>query len=138
MCRRLHVVMRDYFPAFLHAFGPRMDGLYKPEAHLMLLAAPTPALGARLTPARVAMVTDEGGRRRRVGIRVKEIMAAFAAPRLCQPDLVEQAMADQAVALIETVDTETSNIDTSRPRWTTCFAGIPTGRSSAPSPVSAR
>jgi hypothetical protein len=39
-------------------------------------------------------------------------MAAFAAPRLCQPDLVEQAMADQAIALIETVDTETSNIDT--------------------------
>ncbi|GIH05306.1 hypothetical protein Rhe02_33730 [Rhizocola hellebori] len=50
-------------------------------------------------------------------------MAAFAAPRLRQPDLVEQAMADQAIALIETVDTETSNIDTLATTLDTLYRG---------------
>jgi Transposase len=46
---KLRSLLREYYPGFLAAFGDLRGGILRPEARVLLAAAPTPADAARLT-----------------------------------------------------------------------------------------
>ena len=50
---KLRSHLREYFPAFLAAFAGVRDGITRPEARVILTAAPTPAEAAKLTLAQL-------------------------------------------------------------------------------------
>src|SRR5580704_14911228 len=50
---KLRSHLREYFPGFLAAFAGARDGIMRPEARIILAAAPAPADAARLTLAQL-------------------------------------------------------------------------------------
>ena len=46
---KLRSVLREFYPAILAAFVDKRDGIMRPEARVIMTAAPTPAAAARLT-----------------------------------------------------------------------------------------
>lgn len=67
-------------PAALAAFSKTAAGLTSVEA-----AAPTPALAAKLTKARLRRLLVKAGRQRYIDTVVDRLHAAFGAEQLCQP-----------------------------------------------------
>src|SRR5580692_2840659 len=61
---RLRSHLREYYPGFLAAFAPLKGGIMRPEARVLLAAAPAPADAARLTRARLAGLLRKAGRSR--------------------------------------------------------------------------
>jgi len=58
-------LLREYFPAAIEAFKDSRSGLASAEARTILPAAPTPALAAKLTKARLRrLLIAAGGQRR--------------------------------------------------------------------------
>ena len=74
----LRSTLREFYPAALAAF----DDLTSGDALEVLRVAPTPALGAALSPAKIAAALRRGGRQRRIDERAAEIQAALRAPQL--------------------------------------------------------
>src|SRR6201993_1381731 len=60
---KLRSHLREYFPGFLAAF-PARAGLTRPEARIILAAAPTPAAAARLTLTQLRALLRKAGRSR--------------------------------------------------------------------------
>jgi hypothetical protein len=79
----------------LEGFGLVED----PEAVELLLAAPTPALGRRLSRNRIATVLRRGGRQLRVDQRAAAIQQCLRRPQLEQPALIAEAFAKTASSL---------------------------------------
>ena len=46
---KLRSLLREYYPGIIAAFADKRDGLLRPEARMVLAAAPTPAAAAALT-----------------------------------------------------------------------------------------
>jgi Transposase len=46
---KLRSVLREFYPAILAAFATKRDGILRPEARMILAAAPTPTAAAKLT-----------------------------------------------------------------------------------------
>ncbi|TCC55398.1 IS110 family transposase [Kribbella pittospori] len=108
----LRSLLREYYPAFLEAFaGKTASNLATPEARAVLAIAPTPAAAGKLSKARIASALRRAGRQRRIDTTTAQLHAALREPQLRQPDLVEQAMGHQALALLATLDTECHNVD---------------------------
>jgi transposase len=108
----LRSLLREYYPAFLEAFaGKTASNLAKVEARAVLAIAPTPAAAAKLSKARIAAALRRAGRQRGIDMTAAQLHAALRAPQLRQPDLVEQAMGRQALALLATLDVECRNVD---------------------------
>jgi transposase len=61
---KLRSHLREYFPGFLAAFAGARDGIMRPEARVILAAAPTPADAAKLTPAQLRALLKKAGRKR--------------------------------------------------------------------------
>jgi transposase len=101
---RLRSHLREYYPGFLAAFGSLRDGITRPEARVILAAAPTPADAARLTRARLAGLLRKAGRRRGIDEEATRLHAAFREEQMRQLPLVEQAMGRQALALLRQLD----------------------------------
>jgi transposase len=82
--------LREYYPAAVSIFGA---DLHDPDAVAVLQLAPTPALGRRLTVAKIAAALRRGGRRRYVEVRARLIHEALRVPQLEAPQLIVEAFA---------------------------------------------
>jgi transposase len=101
---KLRSHLREYYPAFLAAFGATRGGITRPEARTILAAAPDPAAAAALTLTQLRALLRTAGRRRGIDAEATRLRQAFRAPQMRQLPLVEQAMGRQALALLHQLD----------------------------------
>jgi transposase len=101
---KLRSHLREYYPAFLAAFGATRGGITRPEARTILAAAPDPAAAAALTLAQLRALLRTAGRHRGIDAEATRLRQAFRAPQMRQLPLVEQAMGRQALALLRQLD----------------------------------
>ena len=97
---RLRSCLREYFPGFLAAFAGARGGILRPEARVILAAAPTPADAATLTVAQLRALLKKAGRSRGIDTEAARLREAFRAGQMRQLPLVEAAMGRQALALL--------------------------------------
>lgn len=107
----LRSLLREYYPTFLAAFKGQTSGLTSREARAVLRIAPNPMVAAKLSRPKIAAALRRSGRRRCVDDLTAQIQQALRRPHLQQPSLVEQAMGEQALALLAVLDAECSNVD---------------------------
>ena len=94
-------LLKDFYPAALVAFDRLpAGGLARADARTILAAAPTPAQGAALSPARLRRLLISAGRRRHLDRDVDRLRAVFTDTYLHQPPQVETAMGIQLGALL--------------------------------------
>jgi transposase len=101
---KLRSHLREYYPGFLAAFADLRDGIMRPEARIILAAAPTPADAAKLTLTQLRSLLKKAGRSRGIDTEATRLREAFRAPQMRQLPLVEQAMGRQALALLGQLD----------------------------------
>jgi hypothetical protein len=101
---KLRSHLREYYPGFLGAFADTRGGITRPEARVILAAAPTPAAAAALTLTQLQSLLRKAGRRRGIDAETARLREAFRAPQMRQLPLVEQAMGRQALALLRQLD----------------------------------
>jgi hypothetical protein len=101
---KLRSHLREYYPGFLAAFAGVRDGIMRPEARIILAAAPTPADAAKLTLTQLRSLLKKAGRSRGIDTEATRLREAFRAPQMRQLPLVEQAMGRQALALLGQLD----------------------------------
>jgi transposase len=101
---RLRSHLREYYPGFLTAFGAARGGIMRPEARVILAAAPTPAAAAALTQPQLRGLLTTAGRSRGIDAEAARLREAFRAPQMRQLPLVEDAMGRQALALLGQLD----------------------------------
>lgn len=93
---QLRSTLREYYPGALVAF----DTLGSHDALAVLAIAPTPTLGARLSPSKIAAALRRGGRQRRIDERAAPIQTALRAEQLHTPTIVADAMGATVTALV--------------------------------------
>jgi len=108
---RLRSHLREYFPGFLAAFAAARDGIMRPEARVILAAAPTPAAAAQLTLAQLRALLKKAGRSRGIDAEAQRLREAFRVPQMRQLPLVEDAMGRQALALLRQLDAACASAD---------------------------
>jgi len=101
---KLRSHLREYYPGFLAAFAPVKGGIMRAEARTILAAAPTPADAARLTVTQLRALLKKAGRSRGLDTDAARLREAFRVPQMRQLPLVEQAMGQQATALLRQLD----------------------------------
>ena len=101
---KLRSHLREYYPGFLGAFADTRGGITRPEARVILAAAPAPAVAAALTLTQLRSLLRKAGRRRSIDAEAARLREAFRAPQMRQLPLVEQAMGRQALALLRQLD----------------------------------
>jgi transposase len=101
---KLRSHLREYFPGFLAAFSGARDGIMRPEARVILAAAPTPADAAQLTLAQLRALLKKAGRSRGIDAEATRLREAFRGEQMRQLPLAEQAMGRQARALLRQLD----------------------------------
>jgi transposase len=101
---KLRSLLREYYPALLTAFADKRGGLLRPEARLLLAAAPTPRAAAKLTITQLRALLKRAGRQRGLDTEAARIQTALRSRQLHQPPLVEQAYGQQAAALLHQLD----------------------------------
>jgi transposase len=101
---KLRSHLREYYPAFLAAFAGTRGGIMRPEARVILAAAPTPAAASALTLAQLRGLLRKAGRSRGIDAEATRLRDAFRVPQMRQLPLVEQAMGRQATALLAQLD----------------------------------
>ncbi|MFI0350977.1 hypothetical protein [Actinomadura sp. 9N407] len=77
----------------------------------MLALAFTPTAAAGLSRSRIAAALRRAGCKRGVDELARRIQLALRRPQLHQPPLVEDAMGEQARALLAVLDAECLNVD---------------------------
>jgi transposase len=107
---KLRSHLREYFPGFLAAF-PARAGLTRPEARIILAAAPTPAAAARLTLTQLRALLRKAGRSRGLDTEAARLRDAFRTGQMRQLPLVEDAMGRQALALLRQLDAACASAD---------------------------
>jgi transposase len=108
---KLRSHLREYFPGFLAAFAGARDGIMRPEARVILAAAPTPADAAKLTPAQLRALLKKAGRKRGTDAEAQRPRDAFRTEQMRQLPLVEQAMGRQSTALVRQLDAACASAD---------------------------
>jgi transposase len=101
---KLRSHLREYYPGFLAAFADARGGITRPEARVLLAAAPTPAAAGRLSLTQLKALLVKAGRSRGTGAEATRLREAFRAPQMRQLPLVEDAMGRQALALLRHLD----------------------------------
>lgn len=101
---KLRSVLREFYPAILAAVAGTRGGLLRPEARMILAAAPTPTAAARLTHAQLRSLLTRAGRCRDLDGEARRLQAVLRASYLHQPPLVEEAMGRQALALLHQLE----------------------------------
>jgi transposase len=110
--QELRSLLREFYPGFLNAFTrDGVTNLASSEARAVLAIAPTPAAGARLSTARIVTALRRAGRQRGIDALAVQIQQALRTPQLRQLPLIEQAMGQQATALLATLTTECLNAE---------------------------
>jgi transposase len=110
-CNKLRSHLREYFPGFLHAFSSKEDGIMRPEARLILAAAPTPAAAAQLTEDQLRGLLKQAGRQRGINAEAARLRNAFHLRQMRQLPLVEDAMGKQTQALLRQLDAACTSAD---------------------------
>src|SRR5271165_685478 len=108
---KLRSHLREYFPGFLAAFAAARGGILRPEARVILAAAPDPAAAARLTLAQLRALLKKAGRVRGIDAEAARLQEAFRKEQMRQLPLVEQAMGRQALALLRQLDAACASAD---------------------------
>jgi transposase len=121
---KLRSHLRGYFPGFLAAF-PARAGLTRPEARIILAAAPTPAAAARLTLAQLRALLRKAGRSRGLDAEAARLRDAFRTEQMRQLPLVEDAMGRQALALLRQLDAACASADDLEQAATESFSQHP-------------
>jgi transposase len=94
-------LLKEFYPAALVAFAELPSGgLARRDARTILAAAPTPAQGATLTPARLRRLLAKAGRRRDLDRDIERLRQVFTDTYLHQPPVVENAMGIQLSTLL--------------------------------------
>lgn len=122
---RLRAVLHEFFPAFLNAFADKRGGIMRPEARALLAAAPTPGQAARLTRAQLVSILRKAGRIRLLATQAEMLQATLRRIELRQPDPVEGAMGQQALALLRLLDAACRNADELATQAEHAFAAHP-------------
>jgi len=117
VANKLRSVLREYYPTFLAAF----DDLASKEARATLHLAPSPALGKVIRKSSLAAALRRAGRTRGIPVAVDAIHLALHGDQLRQPDQVEAAMAQHAIALVHALDTAVSNVSRLEAKLTEAF-----------------
>ena len=108
---KLRSHLREYFPGFLAAFAGARDGIMRPEARVILAAAPTPADAAQLTLAQLRALLKKAGRKRGTDAEAQRLREAFRTGQMRQLPLVEQAMGKQSTALLRQLNAACASAD---------------------------
>ncbi|WP_226873153.1 IS110 family RNA-guided transposase [Microbispora sitophila] len=108
---RLRSLLREYFPAFLQAFGKTDEGLAGAVPRTLLEAAPDPATAAALTPEQIADLLIKAGRQRYITRTAQRLHELFQAPQMRQPPAVERAFGQQALALLHQFNATITSCD---------------------------
>jgi transposase len=109
---KLRSHLREYFPGFLAAFAHTRGGITRPEARVILAAAPAPADAARLTRARLASLLRKADRQRGIEQEATRLHAAFQQKQMRQLPLVEQGHGDrQTLALLRQLEAACQSAD---------------------------
>ena len=104
-------MLHEYFPTFLNAFVDKRGGIMRPEARALLAAAPTPERAARLTRAQLVSILRKAGRIRLLAAQAEALQATLRHAELRQPEPVEAAMGQQALALLRQLDAACRNAE---------------------------
>ncbi|MER7780593.1 IS110 family transposase [Streptomyces sp. NPDC096191] len=97
-------LLREYYPAALDAFAPWQNGLCRPAARELLKVAPTPARAAALTRSQIRSALKRAGRSRGIDAETDRIREVFQAQYAHQPQLVEDALGKQMLALLRQLE----------------------------------
>jgi transposase len=97
---KLRSLLREYNPALLAAFADKRGGLLRPEARLLLAAAPTPREAAKLTTTQLRALLKRAGRQRSLDAEASRIQTVLRTNQLHHPPLVEHAYGRQALTLL--------------------------------------
>jgi transposase len=108
---KLRSQLREFYPAILAAFATKRDGLMRPEARLILAAAPTPSAAAKLTKTQLVALLRRAGRRRSIEAEADRLRTALRADYPRQSAIIEHAYAHQTLALLRQLDTACANAD---------------------------
>ncbi|MFF1352450.1 transposase, partial [Streptomyces sp. NPDC058322] len=100
IANQLRSLLREYYPAALAAVEAWKNGLCRPETHQLLKLAPTPAKAARLTRTQLQAALKRAGRQRGIAADAERLREAFRADWAHQPQLVEDALGKQMLALL--------------------------------------
>ena len=100
LANQLRSLLREYYPAALAAVEPWRNGLCRPEAREILRTAPTPTKAARLTRAQLQATLKRAGRKRGIEEEAERLRDVFRAGYAHQPQLVEDALGKQMLALL--------------------------------------
>lgn len=122
---KLRSHLREYFPGFLAAFAGARGGILRPEARVILAAAPGPAAAAELTTARLRALLKKAGRSRGIDAEAARLREAFRKEQMRQLPLVEQAMGQQALALLRQLDAACTSADELAQAATASFSQHP-------------
>jgi hypothetical protein len=108
---KLRSVLREYYPAILAAFAGKRGGLLRPEARLILAAAPTPRAAARLTKTQLRVLLSRAGRQRGLRAEAERLQAIFRGHYLHQLPQVEDALGRQTLALLRQLEAACANAE---------------------------
>ncbi|MGW5173812.1 IS110 family transposase [Streptomyces sp. NPDC004082] len=100
IANQLRSLLREYYQAALTAVQSWKNGLCRPEAHQLLKLAPTPAKAARLTRTQLQTALNRAGRQRGIAADTERFHEVFRAKWARQPQLVEDALGKQMLALL--------------------------------------
>jgi hypothetical protein len=95
---------REYYPAALHAFQDKEDGLTRSDARVILTLAPTPARAAKLTLAQLRAALKRSGRTRSFDSETERLRGIFRSEYARQLPAVEDAFGHQLLALVKQLD----------------------------------
>ncbi|MFH9350214.1 IS110 family transposase [Kitasatospora sp. NPDC017646] len=100
IANQLRSLLREYYPSALEAFAKWDNGLCRPEARELLKIAPTPTTAARLTRTQITAALKRAGRKRGIEPETERLREAFRTDWARQPELVEDALGKQMLALL--------------------------------------
>lgn len=103
---QLRSMLREYYPAALHAF----DDLAGRDALAVLAVAPGPAAGRALTVEAITELLRHAGRKRYLGSTAARIHAALHAEHLAAQPITTDAFAASAAALAAIIGTLNTHI----------------------------
>lgn len=137
IANQLRSLLREYYPAALAAVESWKNGLCRREAHELLKAAPTPATAARLTRTQLQAALKRSGRQRGIAAEAERLREIFRADWARQPQLVEDALGKQMLALLIQLEAACTAADNLAEAVEEAFLSTRTLRSSSASPASA-
>ena len=105
--------MREFYPAALEAF----EDIGGRDAVAVLEVAPSPAIGRRLSKAKIASTLRRAGRKRHVQDRIEHIYVALRSEQLTQPTSVESAYGTIVESLARLIAVHSSEIGRLEGSW---------------------